>query len=162
MANSADVNAGDDILASQYNDLREDVLDPVTGHDHEGADGKVLGTGALGDGSVTAEKLATDIGGSNYLKIGNWLICWGRGTIKTTNMAQGNIFISDYHDFTYPIAFIATPTIIVGADHGLFHTWPKNISSNPSFPLTHVYCALCGSRVDAQGYPTYIAIGKWQ
>lgn len=35
-ANSGDVNAGDAATAVQYNDLREDVLDPITGHKHDG------------------------------------------------------------------------------------------------------------------------------
>ena len=70
MSASSPVSAGDDILAAAYNNLREDVLDPVTGHDHEGVEGKVLGAGALGtdsvvttkikDGNVIAGKLATD------------------------------------------------------------------------------------------------------
>ena len=47
MANSSTVSAGDDILASQYNDLREDVLDNSTGHNHEGTDGKILDEDAL-------------------------------------------------------------------------------------------------------------------
>jgi len=33
---SSDVNIGDVILASDHNELREDVLDPSTGHTHEG------------------------------------------------------------------------------------------------------------------------------
>lgn len=61
MSNSADVNAGDDILASQYNNLRADVLNPTTGHKHDGsADGGVaLGSPLIpksadltGDGSA--------------------------------------------------------------------------------------------------------------
>ena len=42
MANSADVNAGDDVLASQYNNLRADVLNISTGHTHNGTDSKLL------------------------------------------------------------------------------------------------------------------------
>ena len=37
MANSSVVSAGDDILASQYNNLRKDVLDNGVGHYHTGA-----------------------------------------------------------------------------------------------------------------------------
>ena len=40
MAESADVSAGDDILASQYNNLRKDVLDPILGHEHLGGAGQ--------------------------------------------------------------------------------------------------------------------------
>lgn len=37
MANSSTVSSGDDALATQYNNLRKDVLDVTTGHDHTGA-----------------------------------------------------------------------------------------------------------------------------
>jgi len=40
MSNSSNVNAGDQILATQYNNLRLDVLDQTTGHDHDGTDGR--------------------------------------------------------------------------------------------------------------------------
>jgi hypothetical protein len=42
MANSADVNAGDTALASQYNDLRDDVLNTSSGHTHDGVAGKLI------------------------------------------------------------------------------------------------------------------------
>jgi hypothetical protein len=44
MANSSTVSVNDQILASQYNDLRADVLDSTTGHGHTEAadDGKPL------------------------------------------------------------------------------------------------------------------------
>lgn len=43
MAKSSPVTGGvDKILASQYNDLRSDVLDPVSGHVHDGVDGKKI------------------------------------------------------------------------------------------------------------------------
>ena len=42
---SSVVVAGDDILASQYNNLRKDVLDTTDGHAHSGtADGKLITT----------------------------------------------------------------------------------------------------------------------
>ena len=44
MSNSSDVSAGDDILASAYNDLRADVLNTSTGHTHNGVDSKSLHT----------------------------------------------------------------------------------------------------------------------
>lgn len=40
MPNSSELGAGDvKVLKEQYNDLRDDVLDPTTGHDHTGAAG---------------------------------------------------------------------------------------------------------------------------
>ena len=55
---SSDVSAGDDVLASQYNNLRADVLDPTTGHDHEGVEGKILdGAVAIAIGTITEDRL---------------------------------------------------------------------------------------------------------
>ncbi len=49
MANSNPVSAGDQATAQQYNDLRDDVLDPTTGHAHTGAaeGGKQIATSDL-------------------------------------------------------------------------------------------------------------------
>jgi len=49
MANSSTVGSGDDVLATQYNNLRKDVLDVTTGHDHTGAadEGKTIDHGDL-------------------------------------------------------------------------------------------------------------------
>ena len=47
MANSSTVSSGDEALATQYNNLRKDVLDVTTGHDHTGAadEGKTIDHG---------------------------------------------------------------------------------------------------------------------
>jgi len=77
MANSGTVTAGSAALASQYNNLRLDVLDVSTGHTHAGttnegakvaATGVSSGTAALGavltaDGSGAAAFLASSSGG---------------------------------------------------------------------------------------------------
>ncbi len=49
MPASSDVNAGDDATAVQYNDLRADVVNVVTGHGHTGVseDGKLIGLDGL-------------------------------------------------------------------------------------------------------------------
>ena len=51
MATSSAVIAGDDILASDYNDLRTDVL---ATHDHEGTDGQKLEFNSCFDTAITA------------------------------------------------------------------------------------------------------------
>lgn len=63
MANSATVAALNDILASQYNNLRLDVLDLTTGHTHDGTNGRNTGfslaglTVASGGATITAGNL---------------------------------------------------------------------------------------------------------
>ena len=44
MANSSDVVAGADAKASEYNNLRKDVIDTTTGHDHNGVNSCKLAT----------------------------------------------------------------------------------------------------------------------
>lgn len=39
---SSNVASGDTVLATQYNNLRSDVLDPTTGHNHNATDGRTL------------------------------------------------------------------------------------------------------------------------
>ena len=45
MANSSDVVVGADAKASEYNNLRKDVIDTTTGHTHNGSDSSLLGDG---------------------------------------------------------------------------------------------------------------------
>lgn len=57
MANSSSINAGDDALASQYNNLRDDVLDETTGHQHTGSgDGIQISTSGIEDDAITEAK----------------------------------------------------------------------------------------------------------
>ena len=46
MASSAVVASGDTILASQYNNLRIDVIDTTSGHTHNGTDSKAIAINA--------------------------------------------------------------------------------------------------------------------
>lgn len=63
MAESSDVNAGDTALATQYNNLRKDVLDPTVGHAHTGADSKALATNSVG---VTQIASNVDVSAKNF------------------------------------------------------------------------------------------------
>ena len=47
MAASSDISAGDTLLASQYNNLRTDVVNITTGHDHDGSDSKSMSASDL-------------------------------------------------------------------------------------------------------------------
>jgi len=65
MVFSTNVADGEDILAAQYNNLRLDVLDPTTGHDHDGTStggkkvdhGDLLDTNAISGTYITHAKL---------------------------------------------------------------------------------------------------------
>jgi len=94
MANSADVNAGDDILASQYNNLRKDVLDTNTGHDHDGAGSKALAANTVGATQLTTDAVET-------AKIKNANVSSAKvktGTGSFTNITAGstNVNMQDY------------------------------------------------------------------
>jgi hypothetical protein len=67
MANSGTVTAGSAALASQYNNLRDDVLNVSTGHTHTGAseDGKqVEGTAIASTGATVGYVLTAGTGGT--------------------------------------------------------------------------------------------------
>ena len=59
MVFSTTVGDGEDTLATQYNNLRLDVLDPTSGHDHDGtaSGGKKVGHGDLVDGAIASTYL---------------------------------------------------------------------------------------------------------
>ena len=60
MANSSVVSAGDVASATQYNNLRLDVIDTSTGHTHSGTDSKVLADDAVINVMVTDDTLYSD------------------------------------------------------------------------------------------------------
>lgn len=85
MANSTTVTAGTKILASQYNNLRADVLDASTGHKHDGTDGRKLDwdevwSDAVHDHSADAEGGQLD-----------WDTCWADAVHDHTSDAEGGI-----------------------------------------------------------------------
>lgn len=60
MANSSEVKKGQDGVYTQFNDLRDDILDVTTGHDHTGTGkGKILSTDSFEDDSITEDKMKT-------------------------------------------------------------------------------------------------------
>jgi hypothetical protein len=73
MANSGTVTAGSAALASQYNNLRDDVLNVSTGHTHTGASEngkKVLGTALDTTGATSGQVLtANGSGGATFAAI---------------------------------------------------------------------------------------------
>ena len=73
MANSGTVTAGSAALASQYNNLRDDVLSITTGHTHTGASengAKVAATGvSSGTAALNAVLTADGSGGASFLAL---------------------------------------------------------------------------------------------
>src|SRR3990167_5295223 len=65
MANSSTVAALDDILAGQYNNLRLDVLDATSGHDHDGTEGKKVNANDL-----SGTTLASGVTASSLTSVG--------------------------------------------------------------------------------------------
>jgi hypothetical protein len=61
MPNSSDVIAGQDATATNYNNLRKDVYNATSGHNHDGTD---TGGRHLADGSVNTAKLIMYAGDS--------------------------------------------------------------------------------------------------
>jgi len=81
MPNSSDVSAGDNILASQYNNLRKDIFDKDTGHTHTGETDKGYPVPAVG--SIIM------FGGSTAPE--GWLICDGSAISRTTYSRLFNV-----------------------------------------------------------------------
>jgi hypothetical protein len=83
MAASSTVSAGDTILATQYNNLRTDVIDLTSGHDHDGSDSKSLPANTIAH-TDTSGKTANDHHAQGH----------GHGT-------HSSIGIDDHHNETH-------------------------------------------------------------
>lgn len=72
MAFSNNVNAGDVILASQYNNLRKDIVDTIGGHTHDETDSRKLATLNTTTGhnhdDINSKKLANNSVGINQIQ----------------------------------------------------------------------------------------------
>lgn len=104
MPNSGTVASGQQATAAQYNNLRSDVLDPASGHTHDGASGLGFGlwTGDGSDGDVTitggTTTLARDmfynsltITGTGVLATNGWRV-FVKGTLS---IATGGVMSCD-------------------------------------------------------------------
>jgi len=101
MANSAAVSVDDDVVIAQYNNLRLDVLDPTTGHIHDGTFGKIIPKLYLPNDGLQVK----DTNASHYLiiKPGSDLSADRILTITTGDAARtltlnGNPTLDDWFD----------------------------------------------------------------
>jgi hypothetical protein len=96
MANSGTVTAGSVALASQYNNLRSDVLDASTGHTHSGAadaGAQVEGTALKSTGATAGHVLTAGAGGTattwSALPAGAGQVTFGTATAAFSTAAAG-------------------------------------------------------------------------
>lgn len=153
MANSSELGAGDvKLLKIQYNALRQDVLDPATGHVHTGGagEGKQIPTGGLEDGAATTAKIDADAvddtkAGARvpqfYRRQGGSATEWDTsGTTARTPGAvrqqagaiewTGESDTSGAIEVTFPVAFAYKPLVFIQAlDYGVV-TDPSTISAS--------------------------------
>jgi hypothetical protein len=71
---SSDVVAGDTILATDYNNLRKDTVNIVSGHDHDGANSKVLANLAvtnamIANTTIQGAKLNANVADASTIEI---------------------------------------------------------------------------------------------
>ncbi len=97
MANSGTVTAGSAALASQYNNLRDDVLNVSTGHTHTGASEngkKVEGSAIASTGATNGQVLAADgAGGASFTTVasaGAFSYISGTAAFSTATNAGGS------------------------------------------------------------------------
>ena len=127
MANSSPVNAGDAATAAQYNSLRLDVLDPATGHHHDGTDSAQLklanNVGILGLDSGAVARTLLKLDASNVLQVG--------GTGMTVNVPVATTFaaaVTFTGAQTYTQANAAGLTLRSGASGS------SEVATSPSCP----------------------------
>jgi hypothetical protein len=91
MANSGTVTAGSAALASQYNNLRDDVLNITTGHTHTGAseDGKKVEGTAIASTGVASNYVLT-ANGSNAV---TWAALSSGGILKYEEFTSSGSFV---------------------------------------------------------------------
>lgn len=113
MPNSGTVTAGSVALASQYNNLRADVLDASTGHVHDGTtDGgkQIEGTVLKSTGATAGHVLTAGAGGT--------ATTWAAVTSDTGTFATATLTanFSSANDFTtvYPYNLGTAVTVLVG------------------------------------------------
>lgn len=91
------------------------------------------------------------------------MICYYNDpTLRTASTASGNIYRATTITYTFPATFYTgtTPTVVPRVNQSLGTVWMGDSSGTIS--TTQVSLTMLGSGSGAQGYPGYIAIGRWK
>ncbi len=121
MANSSTVTAGTDILATEYNNLRLDVLSSTVGHDHQGTDGKLLTLAAIPSITATAAEINQALDGISAN------VTFTNLNTLTAGQASAATLLH-HHDDVLDTQFVAT--LAGGAEQTLLSaTVPANVLS---------------------------------
>jgi hypothetical protein len=152
MANSGTVTAGSAALASQYNNLRDDVLNVTTGHTHTGASEngkKVEGSAIASTGATNGQVLTAD----------------GAGNAAFTTLAGAGALGGT----TVSVAFSANTPTSVQYSMGARAVWAVSgggteiygVTDNPSTSTTTIYKFNLGSASTAASTTTASLAGTY-
>lgn len=100
----------------------------------------------------------------NYRKFsdGTMVCYYNDATLRTASSASGNIYRAAVVTYTFPEAFLTgtVPTVVPRVNQSLGTVWMGD--SGGTLDNTQVDLTMLGSGSGAQGYPGYIAIGRWK
>jgi hypothetical protein len=177
MASSRPIAAGEDYTPDDINNLRNDVLDPVGGHKHNGADGAkvpfsnldvagVSGSTPPTGGSKSYNDIANHVGGSQNV---HYLGSNGHVLGSTT---QGLVIQFGYEstgggttrDVVFPYAFATAPTVFVSLNitPGSQQDWPWSTGGGFRDVTTTKFTLRIGHDANNQGLlgASWMAIGR--
>lgn len=135
MAGSSDVVANNQILATDYNKLRADVLDSATGHDHEDPDGKRLAKNAL---RFTDQKLLLGAGAAEPTEV---------SLPAETPIASGTYTGNDTVNRAIPHGLGVTPKIVFIHEAVLGDIWFRITDLRASLNWGNIEAATAGTFV---------------
>ena len=98
----------------------------------------------------STSSISTDGSATGYMKIGNMLMVWGKGTTEGNNVAK---------TVNFPVSFSETPSVTANSVHtpsGYVSTTGDDVRINAvTTSTTSIYLG------NARNFH-YIAVGKWQ
>lgn len=154
-----DMNEIKQVVNDNYNNTIQ-----ITNTEPTDSDNKLwIDTGAVQNLGSEIESGSNENG--NYIKYADGtMICTIRKTVTIAiNQAWGNLYTGEVPAFTYPVAFVSSPTInytVSGGNSAMMMTW---IGSTDSKTLTDRTALVRGTSATSQDYIVNItAIGRWK